>query len=445
MRASSRSLIEELIATNSTATISRALGCAATTAYAVLLLFLLVRYFGEALGFLPSAAPTPARRKGALGRAALTVLASFVLSRLLYFLSALVYARITGGGDAYLANLPGAWVRWDAYHYIKIAEQWYVNVGDDRYKIVFYPLYPLLVRGVCLTGLPARAAAYLVSNACTLGAGFAMHALVRHDQGGAAADRAVWLMMFSPLGFFFSIPYSESLFLLLCLLVALTARKKRFHLAVLFGALCSATRALGILCAPILFFSLLQDAWQRYSQREGARRRDAAFLGRAALCVARVLPVSLGLIAYLILNYRVTGSAFTFLTYQSEHWGQNFGSLYNTLQYSFVNAVEYGSFEYRICLWIPQVIAIIAVLALLWAVWRRLQAGDAAFAILYYYCSIAPTWLLSGTRYLAAMYALYPALALLTNKKWAFILALLLMAALSAYMSALYIVAGCVL
>ena len=433
-----------MIQTSRTAVYGSALGCLATLAWGVLLALLLARYFGEALGFLP--APAAPRRASARPlRTAALILLAFVLSRLLYFLSALLFSCAAGNPGAYLSDLPGAWVRWDAYHYIKLAEQWYVNVGDDRFKIVFYPLYPLVVRLFCLTGLPARTAAYIVSNLCLLGAAWAMHALVRGDQGNAAGDRAVWLMMFSPLGLFFSIPYSESLFLLLCVLTALFARRRRFALAILCGALCSATRALGILCAPIVFFSLLQNAWARYGSRPGARRRDPAFLGRAALCVLAVLPVSGGLLAYLYLNRQVTGNALTFLTYQSEHWGQNFGSLLNTLRYSFVNALEYGSFEYRISLWIPQVLSILLVLGILWLVWRRQPSGDAAFSILYFYCAIAPTWLLSGPRYLAAMYTLYPALALLTRKRWQFAAVLTVMAVFSAYMSALYIVYGCVL
>ena len=434
-----------MISTSLTVSISRGIGCAATTAWVVLLIFLLVRYFGEALGFIkPPAAPIDPQERSPWRTAAL-ILAAFVLSRLLYFFSALIYAKVTGKDAWFFVDFPSTWVRWDAPHYVKIAEQWYVNEGDDRYKIVFYPLYPLLVRGLCLTGLSARTGAFIVSNACFLGAAWAMHALVRHDQGLAAADRSICFFMFSPLGFFFSIPYSESLFVLLCLLSALMARRKRYHLAILFGALCSATRALGILTAPVIFYSLLRDAWERYAQKPGARRRDPAFLGRAAVCVLRVLPVSFGLLAYLYLNYRVTGDAFTFLVYQSEHWSQNFGSLFNTLCYSYVNAINYHSFDYRICLWIPQVLSILVVLRLMWAVWRRQQAGDSAFSILYYYCSIAPTWLLSGPRYLAAMYTLYPILAQLTRKKSTFFWVLALMIILSAYMSAQYIVAGCVL
>ena len=418
----------------------------ATAAWLALLVVLLIRYFGEALGFLPGQPPLKEEAPRPL-RAAAHVLLAFVLSRGLMLLAAYVYVRIAGNLQWYLHDFPSNWVRWDAPHYIQIAEEWYSNVGDDALMIVFYPLYPALMRLLSLTGLSATASGFWISNACLLGSGFAMHALVRHDRGEAAAARAVWLMMFNPLALFFSIPYSESLFFLLCVLTALAARKKRYLLAVLFGALCSATRSLGILVAPVVFFSMLQDAWQQYSLARGAdaRRRDPAFLGRAALCVVRVLPVTLGLIAYLLINYQVTGNALTFLTYQSEHWSQNFGSLFNTLSYSFRNALYYDSFQYRICLWIPQVISIVLVLALLWIAWRKHQPGDAAFAILYFYCAIAPTWLLSGPRYLFAMYALYPALAALTRRKWAFALTLAISVALFIYMSAQYIVAGYVL
>ena len=426
--------------------IGNAIGTFAMVAFGVLLGLQVVRYFAEALGFTGAPNIELGEKRQRPLRTALIIVLAFVLSRLLFFLSALVYAWATDGLQSFLSDFPSAWVRWDAYHYIKLADQWYVNVGDDRYKIVFYPLYPLITRIFCLTGMSARTGAFVVSNLCLLGCGWAMHALVCIDQDAAAANRAVWLMMFSPLGFFFSIAYSESLFLLLCLLVALMSRQKRWFLAAFFGALCSATRALGILTAPIIFFSLLQDAWQRYSEEHpGARRRDLAFFHQVWLCVLQVLPVALGLVAYLALNYVITGDPFTFLVHQSEHWYQEFGSLGNTLQYSFHNAMIYHSYEYQVCLWIPQTITILVVLAVLWLGWKKQQAGDAAFSVLYYYCAIAPTWLLSGMRYLAAMYALYPLLALMTRKKWAFALVMLLFLVLGACLSAMYSVVGYVL
>lgn len=421
------------------------LGGFATAAFVALLALHLFRYFRQALGF----EKTPvchASRSCHPWRTALTILLAFVLSRALYFVAGYIYAWATDGLFWYMNDFPAAWIRWDAYHYIKLTDEWYVNVGDDRYKIVFYPLYPLVSKLPHLMGFSAQTSCLIVSNACLLGCGWAMHELVRHDQGAKAANRAVWLLMFCPLGFFFSTAYSESLFMLLALLAALLARKKHYNWAILCGALCSATRALGILAAPVIFFPLLQDAWEKYAQENpDGKRRDAAFLGRAGLCVLRVLPVALGLIAYLVLNYVVTGDPFTFLVHQKEHWGQTFGSLYNTLGYTFDNALTYDSIGYRVCLWIPQTIAILGVLGLMWAAWRKEHPADSSFSVLYYYCSIAPTWLLSGTRYLAAMYSLYPILALLTRKKWVFATAMTLSIILSAVFAAMYSVVGLVL
>ena len=39
----------------------------------------------------------------------------------------------------------GIWNRWDATQYLKIAQEGYVAAGDDRFLIVFFPLYPALV------------------------------------------------------------------------------------------------------------------------------------------------------------------------------------------------------------------------------------------------------------------------------------------------------------
>src|SRR3954451_21058571 len=40
------------------------------------------------------------------------------------------------------------WNRWDATHYLNLAENGYVAKGDGRTSIVFYPLSPWLVRAV---------------------------------------------------------------------------------------------------------------------------------------------------------------------------------------------------------------------------------------------------------------------------------------------------------
>ena len=50
----------------------------------------------------------------------------------------------------------------------------------------------------------------------------------------------------------------------------------------------------------------------------------------------------------------------------------------------------------------------------------RIRPSWGAYALLYAYMAYAPTWLLSGPRYMTAMAALYPLLALLSRRQWAF-------------------------
>ena len=45
------------------------------------------------------------------------------------------------------------WNNWDAMHYLRLAQQGYVAAGDSRVSLVFFPLYPWLVR---LTAFFAR-------------------------------------------------------------------------------------------------------------------------------------------------------------------------------------------------------------------------------------------------------------------------------------------------
>ncbi len=414
---------------------------------AVLLPVLLARYFGQALApeakrLAPLYGPPDARsaegKKLCLRRAVITALAAFLISRLFFLAVGAAGAWREGNLAQYLSSLPERWRHWDAYHYIGLIENWYVNTGDPRFHIVFFPFYPLICRGLYLLGVPAMASAYLVSNLCLAGSGVALYALVQHDSGDAAAARAVWLLMFCPVSFFFSAPFTESVFLLTTLLAVLCARKRRFLLAVAFGALSANCRSLGMATAIPIFWEMLRDA------------RDRAPEGRvsvrgAVLCVLRVLPVSLGLVAYLLLNRQITGDPLTFLTYQSEHWGQRFGSPMDTIRYTVDYAFTFYEQNYRAGVWWPQAVSVLTVLGLMAACWRRLHAGDAAYALVYFYVAIAPTWLLSGARYLGAMYALFPMLASATDRRWKYILALAASLLCGGYMAYQYVIVGSVM
>ena len=401
--------------------------------YAALTIVEACRYFASALESADRAAAAMGAhvsRRRLLGE----TLAAFILSRLLV---TLVCAAGFWVQEKTLAGFPGAlWENlfpWDAHHYIDIMENGYVATGEARLFIVFFPFYPMVCRCLMLTtGISATAAALLVSNAALAGCGAAMYRLCEMDGGKTLGRRAMLLMMFCPMTYFFSISYSESTFLLVTLLAVLFARRRKFFPAVLCGALASGARLLGMATAIPIFWELLRDCRERHGEAPASTGDCARWIGLSAL---RVLPVSLGFLGYLSLNWHLFGNATQFMVFQREHWYQEFSHLGNTFRYCLYNSVIYDDHLYQLGVWRPQVLLLLAVPLLV--LWRRKKArpGDTAYTLVYHYVSFAPTWLLSGPRYAACNYALYPMLAGIPGRRRGFIAMLAAECALLGYMT----------
>lgn len=415
------------------------LPAAAMVAAALLLLALLYRYFSPLWAKGAAFEASPARRRGNLrgGLRRLLWIAAWLLgTRLFLYLIALAGCAANGQLESYLAD-PGAfWVRWDANHYLGLANNWYVNEGDPRFHIVFYPLYPLAVRlfRPLFLGNTALAATVL-SNIFLFVACWALYELARsrfHERG---AKNAVRFLLLFPTSLYLSIPYSESVFLMLTLLSVLAARRDRLWLAVLLGALASASRIQGLLSAIPVFYEALR------LEASGGRPKP----GRVALRALQVSLIALGFGAYLLLNWKVSGNPFQFLIYQREHWSQTMGSVGRTLAYTIENAFHYESASARQGIWIPQLVSIVLAFVLMCALWRRVHPADGAYALVYAWVSFSPTWLLSGPRYLMAMYALYPMIVMLSKGRWREALGLALMALGTVYCALNYAVFGSLL
>ncbi|HEX5909422.1 MAG TPA: mannosyltransferase family protein, partial [Thermoleophilaceae bacterium] len=105
--------------------------------------------------------------------------------------------------------------RWDSVWYLSIANLGYG--GDDSPRTAFFPLFPLLSRGVGELGGGSEAAvlvgSYVVALAALGVALYLLHRLTELELGRAAAGPAVLLLCAFPASVFLGAPYSESLFL----------------------------------------------------------------------------------------------------------------------------------------------------------------------------------------------------------------------------------------
>lgn len=436
---------------------SLALNLIAHAALLVLLAVLLVRYFLSpfadsrtgAIALLRTSSRPSHRlhRAPGLMKCILYTVLLFVLSRLMFVLLGGVMMHISGKCSFvdYLQNITYYWSRWDARHYIALAEDWYVNTGDERLKLVFYPLYPALVMAVNLLFRNTVFSAYFASNLCLMGSGVVLYRIVCREWDAAAARRAVFFLMFAPLSFYFSVPYTESLFVLTTLLAVDFSMQRKWAPALLMGALSALTRSLGLLTAVLIFYEMLITWRSRKPElpvRSLIRAPYLRFMGLRALacCI-----VALGFGAYLLLNWQVAGDPFRFLEYQASNWSQQFGSLWYTITYTFDNAMSFHVDGYQTGVWIPQLLYLFGAIGLCIACMNRMRPAYGAYAILYIYMAYAPTWLLSGPRYLTAMAVLYPILALVSRKKAVFALLAALSLTGCVLLTYEFLIVGCLL
>ncbi len=191
------------------------------------------------------------------------------------------------------------WHRWDSLRHLRIAQTGYVNVGPERTDLVGLPLYPWIVRAFAFIFQDYLISGFIVAGLASIAAGLLLYKLVRIDQPESVARNSVWFLLIFPTSYFLHINYTESLFLALALGCLLAARKENWIVAAILGLLVCMTRVNGLVIIPVLMVEAFQQYWE-------TRRWQWEWL--------LIALAPLGFVVHLIINYRVAGDAFAFLT-----------------------------------------------------------------------------------------------------------------------------------
>jgi hypothetical protein len=149
--------------------------------------------------------------------------------------------------------------------------------------------------------------------------------------------------------------------------------------------------------------------------RGNALRRWRRFFGHSAL----LLLIPAGTLIYLLMNRFLTGDMFMFLKME-KLWSQSFGDFGNSLRVTWGQLTsDANSLRDKLTLWGSQFAVMLIAGAALPVMAKKLRPSYGAYAIAYLFIIFAPTWLLSGFRYLMGLAVLYPALAAAAKRRWA--------------------------
>ncbi len=206
-------------------------------------------------------------------------------------------------------DLPAAFANWDGQWYIRVARDGYFYDPKAMSSVAQFPVFPLA--GRCLartTGLDYDLALTLVANVSLFLALalFGDYTRWRLESPSGLALYAPLTLALFPVGFFFRMAYSESLFLLLAVLTlyGLSRRWPIWVVAALVG-LATATRPVGVALIP----PLLLAGWRRCAS---SRQRLAILALTAPLCMW-------GLASYMIFQYVRFAEPLAFIKTQV-HW-----------------------------------------------------------------------------------------------------------------------------
>lgn len=183
-------------------------------------------------------------------------------------------------------NVGGEWsslapfVHWDALWYLSVVEVGYQadTNAPTQQNPAFFPLFPLIVKGMTHVGMPTIPAAIFIANLSTLAASMMLYSFVRTTYGESAARWTLLLWLFHPMAFFGSVPYADSL-LAICTIAAMQAISRQRHvIAGLWCGIATAVRPPALALVGLFLPSIVGKSLS-------TRTRGDAFIG---LCLSGV-------------------------------------------------------------------------------------------------------------------------------------------------------------
>ncbi len=292
--------------------------------------------------------------------------------------------------------------KWDSPHYMFIAENGYVNEGDPANFIVFFPLYPLLVRLITFDFAYVNLSGLIVANVSSIIAVIYLFKLAKLDYSDSVAKKAVLYLSVFPTAYFLSAPFTEGLFLALVIGSLYYARNNKWPLSGFLALLASLTRLAGLLLLPVLVVEYFhQKNWK-------IKAVDLKLFWIS-------LPV-FGFLTYLVINYVVTGGFFTFMEIERVHWYQTLDPIAGLT--GAVGWASNSAFPESLTIGYAQIIfAAFGLLMVLAGYAAKLHPSYQIYLLLTWMLSVSTSFWISIPRYVLTMFPMFLTLAVFSQKR----------------------------
>ena len=288
--------------------------------------------------------------------------------------------------------------RWDTFWYHSIATggyRWDPTIFRHQ-NVVFFPLYPFLMRWVgFLIGGHPLAAGLVISFAAFAGAIAILYRLAALDLGESGAWTAVLLLATFPFAFYYSTVYTESLFLFAAAGAFYAFRRGHLAWAALAGLAAGLTRPNGCWLGVSLFVLALAAERGAAVRPSWGRRAAVGFVVLAPLVGTTLYS------AYLFFRF---GDPLAWMHGQAA-WGIPLAGQ--------PHAIEPGEFgndattPAEVLTWTLNIAVFVFALAAAAPIWRRFGAAYASFVLLTLVPPVATHLFLSSGRFAAPLFPLF--------------------------------------
>ncbi len=328
----------------------------------------------------------------------------------------IIVVLMTQGQFIHLSDFIDGWRRWDAYNYVRIAQESYTNAWlMEPGSLSYLPLYPWLM-GVLHLFIPdMMICGMAVSTICFSAGCIFFDKLMRRETGTSRGGYALAALICYPFAFYLGAVDTQALFFLLCSMFFWYLRNHRWRVTAIIGILACMTQLQGLLlliavAAELMYF---KRGWSLLR-----KKRIKEFFRRLGIPFGINLSMLAGFVIYLIINITVAGSPLYFISSKHQKLTDGFSFVWKTIYYITCSVRDmWGSPEW-FCIWLPEfVIFFVYIWGIIYLIRKKIRPVYTVYLTAYGLILYSSSWLLNGPKITITALPLFMAIGIFIGDK----------------------------